>query len=74
MGWMIATGARQGTLPRSLEMVRDACRRRADRQAQFLRVWLPALITFGLGGTVALVYGLLNFIPLRAFWQGLMIE
>lgn len=74
MAWMLSTGERQGTLDASLTLIRDSNRRRAAQQAFNLRTWLPALATVLVGGTAALTYSLLNFIPLRAFWEGLMIE
>lgn len=74
MTWMLATGASQGTLPASLTLIADSCRRQAARRAYYLKVWLPVLVTFVVGGSVVLIYGLMNFIPLVTFWDGLMLE
>lgn len=74
MRWMLTTGARQGTLARSLELMRDSFRRRAQRQAQFLKIWIPSIFTLVIGGGFGLMYGLLFFLPMRALWQGLMRE
>jgi type II secretory pathway component PulF len=74
MQWILATAGRQGTLVASLELMRDSFRRRAEQRAQLIKTWLPALLTLTLGGTVVLLYGLMFFIPMRAFWDGLMHE
>jgi general secretion pathway protein F len=74
MRWMLSTGARQGTLARSLELMRDSFRRRAERQSQFLKIWIPSIFTLLIGGGFGLMYGLLFFLPMRALWQGLMRE
>lgn len=74
MRWMLATGARQGTLPKTLELMRDSWFRRAVRRGRFAKVWLPAFMTCVIGGTVTLMYGVLFFLPLRAFWDGIMRE
>ncbi|MBS0204825.1 MAG: type II secretion system F family protein [Planctomycetes bacterium] len=74
MSWMLATGATQGTLAKSLGLIRDSCHRRVARRSHFLRVWLPALITVVVGGGVTLLYSLIMFLPLRAFWEGIMRE
>lgn len=74
MRWMIATGASQGTLVKSLDLLRDSYCRRALRQAQILRIWLPALFTLVIAGGFALLYGILFFLPLRALWEGIMRE
>jgi len=74
MRWMLSAGSQQGTLAQTLVLLRDSYRRRAQQQAWFLRVWLPSLLTMGIGGTVALIYSLMLFLPLRALWEALMQE
>lgn len=74
MRWMLATGARQGTLAKTLGLLRDSWFRRALRRSNFFRAWLPRFLTCVVGGTVTLIYGVLFFLPLRAFWDGLMRE
>lgn len=74
MRWMMATGASQGTLVKSLGLVRDSYCRRALRQSQVLRIWLPAIFTLVIAGGFALMYGILFFLPLRALWEGIMRE
>lgn len=74
MRWMLATGAHQGTLAKTLGLLRDSWFRRAVRRGHFLSVWLPRFLTCGIGGTVTLIYGVLFFLPLRALWDGLMRE
>ena len=74
MSWMLATGATQGTLAKSLGLIRDSCHRRVVRRSHFLKVWVPSLVTLVVGGTVTLLYSLMLFMPLRAFWEGIMRE
>jgi len=74
MRWMLATGAKQGTLAKTLGLMRDSWQRRANRRARSLKVWLPAFVTCIIGGTVTMVYGILFFLPLRAVWEGVMRE
>jgi general secretion pathway protein F len=74
MRWMLTTGARQGTLAISLSLLRDSFRRRAERRSYFLKVWFPVVFTVVFAGTFALLYGLIFFMPLRAFWDGVMRE
>lgn len=74
MRWMIATGAEQGSLVRSLGLLRDSFYRRALRRSYLAKTWIPAAVTIVVGGGFALTYGVLCFIPLRAFWIGLMHE
>ncbi len=74
MRWMLSIGAKQGTLVKSLGLLRDSFRRQAQRQSQVLRVWLPAVFTLVIGGGFALMYALLFFLPLRALWEGIMRE
>ena len=74
VGWMLATGERQGTLALTLRQLADMFRRRALRQATTLKTWLPVVMTIGVTGTIGLAYGLAFFIPMRALLISLMQE
>lgn len=74
MRWMLSTGAQTGTLVASLSLLRDSFRRRAERRSYFLKVWFPVVFTMVIGGTFTLLYGMMFFMPLRAFWDGVMRE
>ena len=61
--WLIAGSARQPDLATSLRRSAEVYRRRAVRRADWLRLYLPLLLTIGIGGTATLLYGLSLFLP-----------
>jgi hypothetical protein len=40
-------------------------------QSEKIRVFLPTILLFGVGGTATLLYALTLFIPLTTLWHGL---
>ncbi len=74
VGWMLATGEKQGTLSQTLRQLTEMYRRQALRRAAIMKVWLPVVMTIVFTGIIGLTYGLAFFIPLRAFLLGLMKE
>ena len=41
----------------------DTFRRRAEYLADWARIYLPIILTLGIGGTATIVYGLLVMVP-----------
>jgi type II secretory pathway component PulF len=61
--WLLASVRRQSALVRSLRYAADDYRRRAQRRADELRVYLPIVLLLGIGATATLLYALVLFIP-----------
>jgi type II secretory pathway component PulF len=61
--WLMAAAARQGRLAPALRHAADTYHRRARQQAELARVFLPVVLTIGLGGTVTMLYALMVFVP-----------
>jgi general secretion pathway protein F len=68
--WLIATGGNQATFAAALRDAADTYRRRAIRRADWLRLYLPMLLTLGIGGTVVAVYALSLFVP----WTSMLYQ
>jgi general secretion pathway protein F len=68
--WLIATGGNQATFAAALRDAADTYRRRAIRRADWLRLYLPMLLTIGIGGTVTVLYALSLFVP----WTSMLFE
>ena len=64
--WMIAAGSNRPGLAKALREAADTYRRRAVRRADWLRLYLPMLLTIGIGGTMTLIYALSLFVPWTA--------
>ena len=62
-----ADGRRDGALLTALRSSAAAYRRRALHQAEFIRVFLPVVLTVGIGGSVVLAYAVTVFAPYAAF-------
>jgi general secretion pathway protein F len=69
--WMIAAGERQGGLPATLRQVAEFHRRRAQRQAERMKVLWPLAIVVVLGGGAVLLYALFLFVPLTGLFRDL---
>ncbi len=65
--WLMLTAGRDGALLPALRSSAAAYRRRALHQAEFIRVFLPVVLTVGIGGSVVLAYALTVFAPYAAF-------
>ena len=62
--WLIATGYGQKMLVGLLFHSAEIYRERALRRSQWLRVYLPVLLTVAVGGTATLLYALTVFVPM----------
>jgi type II secretory pathway component PulF len=72
--WLIATGQEQGMLVSALRHAAQVYRRRAIDQAELIRVFLPTVLLFVLGGTATLVLALSLFLPMTSLLKGLVFE
>jgi general secretion pathway protein F len=63
MRWMIANGQNERTLVPLVRHTAQIYRQRTLRQADWLRIYLPTVLTIGIGGTATLIYCLTLFIP-----------
>ena len=63
MRWLIANGQNERTLVPLIRHTAQMYRQRALRQADWLRIYLPTVLTVGIGGTATLIYGLTLFLP-----------
>jgi len=61
--WLISSAAPQHTFVRMARHIAETNRRRAARDAQWLRDYLPMWLVLGIGGTVLLIYSLGLFLP-----------
>lgn len=71
MRWMIAAGARHGTLPASLRQIAEIYRRRALFRAEWFKLCLPVVLTLAVGGAAVLLYVLALFVPLTELLKNL---
>jgi general secretion pathway protein F len=63
MRWMITNGQNERTLVPLVRHTAQIYRHRTLRQADWLRTYLPTVLTIGIGGTATLLYCLTVFIP-----------
>jgi len=63
LGWLLASRPQREPLIRALHQAAAAYRQRAERTANWLGLYLPILMSAGVGGLAALFYGLLIFAP-----------
>jgi general secretion pathway protein F len=63
--WLIATGHQHHTLVALLRHSAEIYRRRALRRSDWLRFYLPTLLTVVIGGMVVMLYGMTLFVPMR---------
>ena len=61
--WLLLSGIADRKVVPLLRHTADVYRRQVARQADFLRFFLPALLTVAIGGTVTLLYVLTIFVP-----------
>lgn len=72
--WMIAAGERQAALPATLRQVAALYRRRAEHQAEWMKVVLPVAIVLIVGGGAVLLYALTLFVPLTGLLRDLAVS
>lgn len=69
--WLMATGGRHDALLPALKHAAETYRRRAQRQADLLRLFLPVVMIVAIGGTAVLAYTLALFLPYVSILQEL---
>jgi len=69
--WLIATGHNQRMLVGLLKHSAEIYRGRALRRSQWLRIYLPVVLTVAIGGTATLLYALTVFVPITNLLQKL---
>jgi len=63
LGWLISSAAQGGRLPIVLRQAAEIYRRRALRQADWIRLYLPTILLVTIGGLAVLLYSLALFLP-----------
>lgn len=71
LGWLIASGAQSSDLSEALSHTAGTYRERAARTGLWTAVYLPIVMTVGIGGTATLILGLITFTPIVKLWYGL---
>jgi archaellum biogenesis protein FlaJ (TadC family) len=63
LGWLINSDTQRFHLAKSLRQTADAYRRRAMNMGNWLTIYLPILLSAGVGGTIAMLYVLIVMAP-----------
>ncbi|MCE9525386.1 MAG: type II secretion system F family protein [Planctomycetales bacterium] len=63
LAWMLTSGRLQQGLPPALRRAADAYRDEANRRAQWLRLYVPLILTLGFGGGTAIIYAIVTLGP-----------
>ncbi len=63
LGWLLSSGAPRVQLAKSLRQTATAYRRRALNMGNWLTVYLPIILSAGVGGTIAFLYAMLVMAP-----------
>ncbi|MCH5374972.1 MAG: hypothetical protein JJ992_13430, partial [Planctomycetes bacterium] len=58
LGWILQTTTSPDELSRTLSMTAERYRQRAERTIAWYAVYLPILLTVGIGGSTTLLYAL----------------
>lgn len=69
--WLMVIGQQRSGLVPALRHAAEIYHRRAHRQAEAARVFLPVLLTAAIGGSVTLAYALVVFLPWVALLRAL---
>lgn len=69
--WMMNSGNQNSALPATLDQASEVYERRADQRIEWARVTLPLILTAGIGGTSAALYGIALFAPLLEMYKRL---
>ena len=67
--WLILRGQNERMLVPLVRHTAETYRQRTLRQTDWLRFYLPALLTVGIGGTATLLYGLSLIVPLANLYR-----
>jgi general secretion pathway protein F len=70
--WLMAAGQQRGVLLAALRQAADTYRRRAIRQADLARLYVPVALTLFVGGTVTLLHALAVFGPWASLLDALL--
>jgi general secretion pathway protein F len=71
--WLLAAGREQGDLAGSLHVLAAIYRKRADYEAEKIRVFLPMIMLLGIGLTATLIFGLSLFVPMTTLLKDLVV-
>jgi general secretion pathway protein F len=71
--WLLATGRQQVALAESLHGLAAIYRKRAQYQAEKIRVFLPIVLLLGIGLSATLIFGLSLFVPFTTLLRNLTI-
>lgn len=63
LGWLLASRTQGGQLAKSLRQTAASYRRRALNMGNWLTVYLPIILSAGVGGTIAFAYAMLVMAP-----------
>jgi len=63
LGWLIVAGVRQDQLAKTLRQTAASYRRRAKTMGNWLTVYLPILLSAGIGGAIVALYAFLVMAP-----------
>jgi general secretion pathway protein F len=63
LGWLINSDTQRFHLAKSLRQTADSYRRRAMNMGNWLTIYLPILLSAGVGGTIAMLYVLIVMAP-----------
>lgn len=69
--WMMISGEQNSALPATLSQASEVYERRADQRIEWARVTLPMILTAGIGGVSAALYGLALFAPVLEMYKRL---
>ena len=73
LAWLLATGRNQAGLAGSLRALAAIYRKRAEHQAEKIRVYLPIILLVVIGLSATLLFGLALFLPFTSLLGDLAI-
>jgi general secretion pathway protein F len=73
LGWLLAAGREQAALAESLHGLAAMYRKRAEYQAEKIRVFLPIVLLVAIGLTATLFFALSLFVPLTSMLRDLVV-
>ena len=68
VAWLLTAGAPTEKLSETLSLTAATYRQRAERTVDWALLYLPILLTAGVGGTATLIQALAIFLPLTRLW------
>jgi general secretion pathway protein F len=73
LAWLLAAGREQRALAESLLGLAAMYRKRAEYQAEKIRVFLPIVLLVAIGLTATLCFALSLFVPLTSMLRDLVV-